>query len=189
MTGRSFLDILLSDKSGLLEPDRNEIYSGRERHSCSRWQNLSYPIRVLRTHDYLYIKNFKPERWPAGAPVKYDDQKDLVPGFHDIDDFQESYIYQNRNVDSIKYYFDLAVAKRPMEELFDIQKDPYCLNNLSALPEYQNILVQLRERLQSRLEETGDPRAAGNGDIWESYKRFNVMRTFPVPDWNSSSKN
>ena len=62
MSGRSFLDILLSDKSGLLEPDRTEIYSGRERHSCSRWQNLSYPIRVVRTHDFLYIKNFKPEK-------------------------------------------------------------------------------------------------------------------------------
>jgi uncharacterized sulfatase len=188
MTGRSFLDILLSDKSGLLEPDRNEIYSGRERHSCSRWQNLSYPIRVLRTHDYLYIKNFKPERWPAGAPVKYDDQKNLVPGFHDIDDFQESYIFQNRNVDSIKYYFDLAVAKRPLEELFDIQKDPYCLNNLSDLPEFQPILTELRESLTTRLKETKDPRVTGNGDVWETYKRFNIMRTFPVPDWSSGNQ-
>ena len=188
MTGRSFLDILLSDQSGLLEPDRNEIYSGRERHSCSRWQNLSYPIRALRTHDYLYIKNFKPERWPAGAPVKYDDQKNLVPGFHDIDDFQESYIYQNRNVDSIKYYFDLAVAKRPLEELFDIQKDPYCLNNLSDLPEFQPILTELRESLTTRLKETKDPRVTGNGDVWETYKRFNIMRTFPVPDWSSGNQ-
>jgi len=188
MTGRSFLDILLSDKSGLLESDRTEIYSGRERHSCSRWQNLSYPIRVVRTQDYLYIKNFKPARWPAGAPVKYNDDMDLVPGFHDIDDFKESYIYENRHVDSIKYFYDLAVAKRSMEELFDINKDPYCLNNLSALPEYQAILVQLRERLDSRLKETSDPRTIGNGEIWETYKRFNVMRTFPVPDWDSDKQ-
>ena len=92
-------------------------------------------------------------------------------------------------MDSIKYYFDLAVAKRPLEELFDIQKDPYCLNNLSDLPEFQPILTELRESLTTRLKETKDPRVTGNGDIWETYKRFNIMRTFPVPDWNSSSKN
>jgi len=182
MTGRSFLDILLSDKSGILESDRTEIYSGRERHSCSRWQNLSYPIRAVRTQDYLYIKNFKPDRWPAGAPVKYNQEMDFEVGFHDIDDFQESYIFENRNVDSIKYYFDLAVQKRPMEELYDIRSDAYCLNDLSVLPEYQNVLFELREKLNARLKETGDPRLTGQGDIWETYKRFNVMRTFPEPD-------
>jgi uncharacterized sulfatase len=187
MTGRSFLDILLSDKSGLLEPDRDAVYGGRERHSCSRWKNLSYPIRALRTHDFLYIKNFKPERWPAGAPVRYNSSNELVSGFHDIDDFKESFIFENRNVDSIKYYFDLAVAKRPMEELYDMRNDSYCLNNLSDLPEYQDIMMQLRERLKTRLKETEDPRVTGNGDVWETYRRFNIMRTFPEPDWDSGN--
>lgn len=113
---------------------------------------------------------------------------DLVAGFHDIDDFQESYIFENRNVDSIKYYFDLAVQKRPVEELFDIRSDPYCLNDLSVLPEYQNVLFELREKLNARLKETGDPRLTGHGNIWEKYKRFNVMRTFPDPDWASDAE-
>jgi uncharacterized sulfatase len=189
MSGISFLDILLHDQQGLLEPDRSEVYSARERHSCSRWKNLSYPIRVVRTHHYLYIKNFKPERWPAGAPVKFSQEKELTPGFHDIDDFQENYIYLHRDVDSIKYYFDLAVARRPMEELYDITKDPYCLNDLSCLPEYQEKLIELRKKLNAKLMETADPRATGNGDIWETYKRFNVMRSFPVPDWGTVTSN
>ena len=189
MSGRSFTNILLGDEEGLVEPERSEIFSARERHSCSRWKNLSYPIRAIRTHDYLYIKNFKPDRWPAGAPVKFIDDGQLVPGFHDIDDFQESYIYENRSVDTIKYYFDLAVAKRPLEELFNIKKDPYCLNDLSALPEYQEILIKLRNDLNDKLTESGDPRAIGKGDIWETYKRFNVMRSFPVPDWALDSIN
>ena len=112
----------------------------------------------------------------------------LFLDFNDIDDFQESYIYENRNVDSIKYYFDLAVQKRPMEELYNIRNDPYCLNDLSVLPEYQNVLFELRENLHSRLKETGDPRLTGDGNIWETYKRFNVMRTFPVPDWDSDKQ-
>jgi len=184
MSGLSFLNILYAGKIGLVEPERSAIYSGRERHSCSRWNNFSYPIRAMRTHEYLYIKNFKPGRWPAGAPVKFDNEDKIVPGFHDIDDFQESYIFENRSVDSIKYYFDLAVAKRPIEELYSIKNDPYCLNDLSSLPEYQEILMDLRKNLNTKLIESGDPRALGNGNIWETYKRFNVMRKFPQPDWS-----
>jgi uncharacterized sulfatase len=183
MSGLSFFDILLNDKNGLLEPERSEIYSARERHSCSRWRNLSYPVRAVRTHEYLYIKNFKPNRWPAGAPVKFNNDMELVQGFHDIDDFPESYIYIHRDIDTIKYYFDLAVGKRPLEELYNIIDDPYCLNDLTSLPEYQETLTELRENLNLKLIETVDPRAIGNGDIWESYERFNVMRSFPTPDW------
>jgi uncharacterized sulfatase len=74
-----------------------------------------------------------------------------------------------------------------MEELYDIRNDSYCLNNLSDLPKYQDIMIQLRERLKTRLKETEDPRVTGNGDVWETYKRFNVMRTFPEPDWDSGN--
>ena len=183
MSGVSFANILFSHKDGLIEPERSAVYSARERHSCSRWNNLSYPIRALRTHDFLYIKNFKPERWPAGAPVKFNEQGQYTTGFHDIDDFQESYVFENRAEDSIKYYFDLAVAKRPMEELFNIKDDPYCLNDISTLPDYQEILTKLRNDLNEKMIETGDPRVSGKGDIWETYKRFNVMRSFPLPDW------
>lgn len=140
-------------------------------------------MRALRSHEYLYIRNFKPERWPAGAPVKYDETGTLSPGYHDIDDFMESYLFENRSIDTIKYYFDFAVAKRPAEEMYDILRDPYCLNNLATLPEYQEILIEFRKKLKLRLIGTGDPRLTGNGDIWESYERFNVMRSFPVPDW------
>jgi len=183
MTGKSFLKILLSDKDGLLEPERKYIYGARERHSCSRWNNLSYPIRALRSQQYLYIKNFKPERWPAGAPVKYDENDKFVEGYHDIDDFPENYIFTHRNDSLIKIYFDLAVAKRPMEELYDITRDPGCLNNLADLSDYQEILIELRNHLHNHLVITRDPRVIGFGDIWDSYERYNVMRRFPEPDW------
>jgi len=183
MTGKSFYRILLSSESGLLETERKYIYGARERHSCSRWNNLSYPMRALRSHQYLYIKNFKPERWPAGAPVKFGDNLNLIEGYHDIDDFPENYLYTHRQDSLIKIYFDLAVAKRPMEELYDITRDPGCINNLADLNDNQEIVMEFRDKLYQRLMETRDPRALGYGDIWESYERYNVMRTFPEPDW------
>ena len=124
MIGNSIVNILKSPKSGIVDPSRKAIFGGRERHSSSRWNNLAYPQRAVRTHDFLYIKNFKPERWPAGDPLRYDEQGNLVPGYHDIDDFMESYVYINREDAESKKYFELAVAKRPMEELFDIKSDP-----------------------------------------------------------------
>lgn len=182
MIGNSIVNILKSPKSGIVDPSRKAIFGGRERHSSSRWNNLAYPQRAVRTHDFLYIKNFKPERWPAGDPLRYDEQGNLVPGYHDIDDFMESYVYINREDAESKKYFELAVAKRPMEELFDIKSDPGCLNNLVFDPEYEEILANHRAMLQERLEQTGDPRVMGNGDIWEEYIRYSPIRNFPEPD-------
>lgn len=182
MIGRSLVNILKSKESGIVDPSRKAIFGGRERHSSSRWNNLTYPQRAVRTQDYLYIKNFKPERWPAGDPERYDEQGNLVPGYHDIDDFMESYVYINREDAEGKKYFEWAVAKRPMEELFDIKSDPACLNNLVEVPEYEEILIAHRVMLQERLEQTGDPRVTGNGDIWEEYIRYSPIRSFPEPE-------
>lgn len=183
MIGKSIINILKNDQSGLVDMSRTAIYSGRERHSSSRWNNLTYPIRAIRTQEYLYIKNFKPERWPAGAPEKYGDDDQLEPGYHDIDDFTESYIYLNREDETIRKYFDLAVAKRPTEELFNIKNDPGCLLNLAENENYREVLIDLRNQLEKRLIETQDPRVIGNGDIWEEYIRYSPIRKFPEPDW------
>lgn len=50
----------LSDTVGV----RNE----RERHANVRRGDLSYPVRAIRMNDYLYIRNFRADRWPAGDP-------------------------------------------------------------------------------------------------------------------------
>ena len=77
------------------------------------------------------------------------------------------------------------MAKRPAEELYDIVKDPACMNNLAGKPEFENIKKQLSERLTNRLKETGDTRQTGpNPEIWETYPRLKGdIRKFPVqPD-------
>jgi glyoxylase-like metal-dependent hydrolase (beta-lactamase superfamily II) len=48
---------------------RTWVVTGRERHvGHAREENLTYPHRALRTPDFLYIRNFHPERWPMGNP-------------------------------------------------------------------------------------------------------------------------
>ena len=46
--------------------------------------------------------------------------------------------------------------KRPKEELYDIKNDPWCMNNLADLPDYQKEKAQLRTVLLKWMENCGD---------------------------------
>ncbi|WP_229312203.1 sulfatase family protein [Larkinella punicea] len=182
--GRSLLNILTSSGQGIVDKSRDAVYASRERHSSSRWNNLGYPQRCIRTRTHLYIWNVKPDRWPAGDPQVYDEQGKLGKMDHayfDIDDFNESYIFLQRQKPEVAPYFHWAVDKRPEEELYDIVKDPACLTNLAGKPTHQKIRQALSTRLKSYLTETNDPRMGSNGEIFETYKRYSPLRTFPSP--------
>ncbi len=197
--GKGLLALLGSGKNGTIEPQRDAVFSGRERHSSSRYNSLGYPQRCIRTRQYLYIRNFRPERWPAGAPQKFGRGKyakdielakaELGPmhgGYHDIDGCPAlDFLIEHRNDPRIKPYFQLAVDKRPAEQLFDITKDAGCLNNLAADPDFADVKQRLAARLNDYLEATGDPRVthADGGDIWETYRRYSGLRWFPKPEW------
>ena len=65
--GRSLLPELLAPTGGQIDPTRTEVITGRERHvAAAREGYLPYPSRALRTPDFLYIRNFAPDRWPLG---------------------------------------------------------------------------------------------------------------------------
>ena len=186
-SGSSLLDLLTSGDSGIIEPNRDAVFSARERHSSSRYNSLSYPQRAIRTHEYLYILNFEPERWPAGAPQKFEEDGALGPmhgGYHDIDAAPSlSYLIENRDDPYVSRYFHLSVDLRPNEELYAIRKDPGCLNNLALAPGFQTIKQDLKQSLIDYLVATEDPRVLNNGDIFETYPRVSRLRWFPEPTW------
>jgi uncharacterized sulfatase len=166
MTGKSFLDVLASDKSGRVDPKREKVLTGRERHTHARPDNVGYPSRAIRTYDYLFILNFKPDRWPAGDPE----------GYHDIDGSpSKTYMMEHRTSEKVAPLFPLAFGKRPAEELYDIKKDPGCLTNLADRAEFAAIKKRLRAELERSLTEQGDPRMSGS-DIFDSYPRYSPMR-------------
>jgi len=175
MTGKSFLNLLVSNEQGLVDSSRRHILTGRERHTHARPNNFGYPVRAIRTPDFLYIWNLKPDRWPAGDPINSDDAE----GYYDIDASPtKSFLIKNRANPAVKKYFLLAVAKRPAEELYNIKTDPACLENLAARSEYHLITRQLRAELEKALIAQADPRIVGYGDIFESYPRYSSMRDF-----------
>ena len=72
MTARSLLPILASDAAGQVDPARDAVFTGRERHVArARTGFKPYPQRAIRTDQYLYIINFQPDRWPMGTGPGY----------------------------------------------------------------------------------------------------------------------
>ena len=198
IAGRSLVNVLTSKQDRLVDVTRDATYSGRERHSSSRFNSLGYPQRCIRTQQYLYIHNFRPERWPAGTPQKFDSVRfaeggDFVGklgpmhgGYHDIDACPTlTFLIENRDDPILGPFLNLSVDRRPAEELFDIQKDPGCLKDLAADPKFADVRTKLRSRLLSYLKQTNDPRVvdADAGDIFETYPRYSGLRWFPTPDW------
>jgi uncharacterized sulfatase len=197
MTGRSLLSILTSQRSGLVDDQRTAVFAARERHSSSRWHNLGYPQRCLRTADFLYIRNFRAERWPAGAPQKFgygsyarrQDEQQLGPmhqAYHDIDSCPTlSLLTENADDVALGGFLHLAVGHRPAEELYDIRQDPGCLENLADSPSHAEVLGKLATQLETFLRQTGDPRVCDDdgGEVFETYRRYSRLRTFPAPDW------
>jgi uncharacterized sulfatase len=164
VTGKSLLPMLLSN-----EPGAGRVYAqaGRERHSHARADNLGYPSRGLRSAEFLYVRNFKPERWPAGDPGK----------FYDIDNGpSKTFMMAHRGDPAVRPLFEAAFGKHPGEELFDIRRDPGCLNNLAGSRAHAAVRDRMRKDLEAALAAQGDPRVLGNGDIFESYPRHSAMR-------------
>jgi len=179
ITGRSLLNLLVSSKAGRVERDRQFVLCARERHSSSRYNNRAYPIRAMRTYDYLYIRNFRPDRWPAGHPAGF---RDAPFGYYDIDGCPtKTLLVENRDADPFQQFFHLAVDKRPAEELYDVRRDPANLHNLADDPKHKAVCGQLRDELERALRSTGDPRILDGGEIFETYKRYSHMRHFPAP--------
>ena len=202
VAGRSIRNVLASEKSGIVDPAREAVFSGRERHSSSRFNSLSYPQRCIRTQQYLYIRNFKPERWPAGTPQKLGPPYRLEDGvftgklgpmhggYHDIDACPSlSFLIDKADDPAFGPFLHLAVDKRPAEELFDIRNDPGCLKNLAGDAQFVDVRKQLGDRLLSYLKATDDARvtAPDGGDVWETYPRYSSLRWFPTPDWATQS--
>ena len=179
MTGRSLVNLLRSDRSGQVEASRDAVYIGRERHvENARADFAPYPQRAVRTHDFLYIINFRPDRWPLGDPYRLDSAtpptaeeltEDTRVTFSDMDAGPtKAWLIGKRDDPRWKPYFDRALGKRPREELYDLRADPHQVRNVAAEPRYAEARAKLEQRLLGEMKRTGDPRLVEDGRFFET---------------------
>lgn len=179
MTGSSLVPLLASDQAGRIDPLRDAVYFGRERHVANARDGFApYPQRAIRTHDQLYIINFRPDRWPLGEPYRLNDanppttQEMTTRTRVTLPDEDagptKAWLVDHRNDPMWQPTFELAYGKRPAEELYDLKVDPQQVNNLAADPGYQAVRDTLRNRLLNELRQTGDPRLVDDGAFFEN---------------------
>lgn len=161
MQGRSLTDILFSDKSGIVNPERDHVLIGKERHDIGRPHDQGYPIRGIVKDGFLMIKNYEPERWPAGNPET---------GYLNCDGSPtKTALLQRRTNPNTFNYWQWSFGKRPAEELYQIGEDPQCMNNLAGESAYSEVKNQLIAQMENELKSQGDPRMTGNGHVFDEY--------------------
>lgn len=179
MTGRSLVNVLKSEKSGQVDETRDAVFIGRERHvENARADFMPYPQRAIRTQDFLYIINFRPDRWPLGDPYRLDG--DNVPTAGEITNETrvtlpdedagptKAWLVGVRNDPQWKDHFTAVYGKRPREELYDLKTDPQQMKNVATDAAYAKTRAELEERLLKELKETGDPRLVDDGKFYET---------------------
>ncbi|MFN0119458.1 MAG: sulfatase-like hydrolase/transferase, partial [Blastocatellia bacterium] len=159
--GRALTDILYSAKNDRVNPARDHVLIGKERHDVSRPNDVGYPIRGIHKNGMLYLRNYEPDRWPAGNPET---------GYLDCDaGATKTELLSARREGRERKHWEFAFGKRPAEELYDVAIDPDCLRNIADHPGYQARMKQLRAQMERELKAQGDPRMSGRGRIFDQY--------------------
>jgi len=180
MTASSLMPVLTAEGDGRIDKQRDRVIIGRERHVVAQEDHLGgYPSRALRNDKFLYIRNYEPDRWPAGTPHHLKSEKPNA-WLADCDNGPTKfYMFANRKDDEVKKLYDLAFAKRPAEELYDLEKDPDQLNNVADDPAYAEAKKRLAGELTAYLKKTGDPREHGAGDKFDKYPYYGGSPRWP----------
>lgn len=140
---------------------RQAVFAARDR--CD--ETVDH-IRSVRTTDFKYIRNFLPER-PYLQPCAYKDAKSILKAIREDDAAGKLNEVQQLVVREV----------RPAEELYDVRNDPYEINNLAADSKYAAKLKEMRERLQTWMEETDDKGRVGeSAEMYDSDMQVYVDR-------------
>jgi len=158
--GRSLTDIFKSDKQGVVNPKRDHVLIGKERHDIGRPHDWGYPIRGIIKNDVLYLQNFETTRWPAGNPETGYLNTDGSP--------TKTQILEMRRSGANTKFWEQNFGKRPREEMFRVSSDRDCVNNLAADKAYAELKTELRRQMLRELKLQGDPRILGDKDYFDN---------------------
>jgi arylsulfatase A-like enzyme len=159
--GSSLNPIFAAGSGGRVDPARDHVLIGQERHDIGRPNDWGYPIRGIVKDGLLYLRNFEPTRWPACNPET---------GYLNCDGSPtKTHILAHRTDSEQRRYWQLCFGKRPAEELYDVKRDPDCLTNLAADPAYQETKRKLQDQMVAELKAQDDPRMFGRGEVFEQY--------------------
>ena len=149
MEGNAFL--------GTFDSEKCEFIFG----SSDRFDEFTDRIRAVRNDRFLYLRNDFPEL------TKY---KDL--GYRKNVPMMPEFLQQRDN-NTLDETEKIWFQTKNKEELYDCNKDPHNVNDLSKNPKYASVLVEMRSALENLLKDRTDyglqPEAKLINNMWPNY--------------------
>ena len=122
------------------DPPRKYIYASRDRY------DESYDmVRAIRSDKYKYIRNYYPNQ-PYFLWIPYRDRHPIMEEIWRL--HLEGALTDPQNL--------MFQFPRPAEELYDIQNDPFEMNNLAGDHEVEPVRQKLSEALDEWISKVGD---------------------------------
>jgi hypothetical protein len=82
----------------------------------------------------------------------------------------KTFILAAHRTNPTDHFWQLCFGKRGGEELYDLNHDRDCLENLAGSTASEQERAALKSRLFSALRTQGDPRMFGQGDVFDRYE-------------------
>lgn len=155
--GISFVPILKNPAAEI----RTDVFSEHNWHDYEAYE------RMMRTKDFLYVWNARPNL-PNGGPA---DSK-ASPSQYALNHVRDEGKLTPAQA-------DVFMVPRPAEELFDVRNDPLQLLNLASVPQFQDKLKEMRTLLKNWQKNTGDTTPADLTPDWydrETGKALDIVR-------------
>lgn len=172
ITGRSLVPIFreASPTPGRLQPGRDYLLIGQERHDTGRPDDVGYPVRGIFRDGFLYLKNFEPGRWPMCDPIT---------GYLNTDGGPTKTLILAQNRLGVNHWlWELSFGFRPPEEMYDLKADPDCMVNVIADRKHNARREALSAQLLAELKAQGDPRMEGKGEVFDKYPNAGGQKDF-----------
>ena len=154
MHGRSIFD----------DEPRDAVFSASDRDG-----ECILRSRSIRTDRYRYIRNAYPDR-PVIYSTAYRQQ--MHPLYHLVRKLGDE-----GRLNAVQHHL---LEPRGVEELYDLESDPYEIHNLADSPEHAEVLRDLRARLDAWIKRTNDqgqqPDRAEVAEYFEQYGRQSAKR-------------
>ncbi|MBB3699953.1 sulfatase-like hydrolase/transferase [Flammeovirga yaeyamensis] len=132
-------------------------------------------IRTVRSDKYRYIRNYFTDR-PLMQP-SYRDRQGVVKDMRKLHAEGKLTPYQDA------FWF----GERPEEELYNMEKDPFQINNLAQNTKFKNALIEHRTVLEKWVKETDDKgqypedpqQLKATYDLWKEKPQFKNAKVNP----------
>jgi N-sulfoglucosamine sulfohydrolase len=157
LQGRNFVSVE--------EPPRRYIYASRD-----RIDEVPDRQRAVRDDRFKYIRSWYPEQ-PEGIELAFRDNIDMVREMREL--------YKAGKLNKVQSQWFEAPGN---ERLFDLQRDPFEINNVEADPRYQQDLNRMRASLDTRLAEVEDWSSEPESIMVERLAPGGIQSVTPAPE-------